>query len=93
MGEIKEYLKKYFMTGDEFQEHLLDMIGKLENNRTFAIKLVDKEQHEYSFGKEGAEGAGDSKKTDLEDDYIFYVRTWGNKLYGWGAELTELLSL
>lgn len=93
MGEIKEYLKKYFMTGDEFQEHLLDMIGKLENNRTFAIKLVDKEQHEYSFGKEGAEGAGDSKKTDLEDDYIFYVRTWGNNLDGWGAELTELFSL
>lgn len=43
MREINKYLKRYFMTGDEFQEHLQKTIENMENNRTFAIKLVDKE--------------------------------------------------
>lgn len=93
MGEIKEYLKKYFMTGDEFQEHILEMIGSLENDRTFAIKLVDKEQNEYSFGKESLEGRGSSKEIDLEDGYKFFVQTWGNNHDEWVAELTDLFSL
>lgn len=81
------------MTGDEFQEKLQKIIENLDNNRTFAIKLVDKEQHEYSFGKEGSEEAGNFKKINLEDGYKFLVRTWGNNSGEWIEELTELFSL
>ncbi len=97
MGEINEKLKNdlknWFMTGDQFQERLLEIIENLDNNRTFAIKLVDKEQYEYSFGKEGTDEAGNSNKTDLEDGYKFLVRTWGNNRDEWVTELKELFSL
>ncbi len=93
MREINKYLKRYFMTGDEFQEHLQKTIENMENNRTFAIKLVDKEQHEYLFGKEGSGEAGKSNKINLEDGYNFLVRTWGNDSGELIEELTELFSL
>lgn len=96
MEEIKiliSYLKKYFMTGEEFNKRIQEIIKKLGMNSTFDFLLYDKEQHMYHFGEMGQGDMENSKRIEVEDGYSFQIRTWGNNSSEWIEELIELFSL